>query len=66
MKKLKYFFTCVTVLIFVLLCMFSCSDKKDLIETYTEHATQSETLAETDGNEFAKDNVGYYKKEWRN
>jgi hypothetical protein len=46
--------------------MFSCSDKKDLIETYTEHATQSETLAETDGNEFAKDNVGYYKKEWRN
>lgn len=66
MKKLKYFCKYVVVLVLALLCLFSCSDNEDVIENDTEHTTPSETVTEADGNEFAKDNIGYYKEEWRN
>lgn len=65
MRKYKYFLTCIAVLMLVLICICSCSDTEEAFDDNTESIIENETFPESNGNEFAKDNVAYYKDEWR-
>lgn len=63
MKKYKSFFICFIALLLLLTCLCSCSEKDETEDS--ESVSDTGAMSEPEGNEFAKDNIAYYKDTWR-